>query len=217
MKPNFIIFTDGSIRRIIDHDQQEEITAGSYGVVVLDTATMRYVEFGGRLKTASAIYAEAWAIYRGLQYVNGLCMRKNRKPKVLLVTDSKINTEVLTKYIRNSWDISDWKNWKKRDGTPVKNQELYRDIITLIGSNGIETKIVHINSHMTRDRIPELQTKLKSYGIATDVRTAELILDMNSRADAVASEITRDEIKRIKSRYGSRKKLIWEPVRKIVG
>ena len=217
MKPNYILFTDGSVRRWKDPITKEQLTAGSYGIVVLDIATMRYTEFGSRLKTSSSIYAEAWAMYRGLQYINGICVRRRVKASILLVTDNKINVEILTKYVKGSWDMSDWNHWKKSDKSPVKNQELYRDILTLIGSNNIQLKVVHINSHLPSGSAEVIQEKLRKFGVTVNVDTANLFQEMNERADKVATDITTSEMMHIKSeKYGSRKKLVWEPVRKIV-
>lgn len=212
MNPGYIIFTDGSVRRWTD-SSGKSMDAGSYGVVALDLSTMKYTKFGGRLNCNSAAYAEAWAIWRGLQYINGVCMRREEEPSVLVVTDSKINYEALSKYVKGSWDLSDWANWKKSSGGSVKNQDLYRNILTLIGTNGIKWRVVHVNSHLKESDYLHVMAQLRQAGVSVDERTAKLFIYMNRLADEVASSITLKEKNMERSEYGGRGRLKWELVR----
>ena len=127
---NYILFTDGSVRRL----RTGECISG-YGIVVVDTTTKQYTCFGGDIRTTSIVYAEAWAIYRGLHFISKITKTRNVKPHVLVVSDSKLNVSILGDLIPNTWDLSDWDNWKKKDGSPVMNQELYRDIVELISGD----------------------------------------------------------------------------------
>lgn len=208
MKPRYLVFTDGSVRTWGDN------SAGAYSVVAVDAETMKYVCFGGNLKTKSSIYAEAWALYRGLQYIYGILLKEHSQGPVVLVTDNKINVEILTKFIHN-WDISDWNQWKKMDGELVKNQELYRSILTLIGTSDAKLRLVHINSHLKENETKQLRDTLKSDGISVDLDTAKLFMYMNSMADSIASEITAAKQLHKKTKYGSRRKLVWEPISSI--
>ena len=111
MKVNYILFTDGSVRRL----RTGECISG-YGIVVVDTTTKQYTCFGGDIRTTSIVYAEAWAIYRGLHFISKITKTRNVKPHVLVVSDSKLNVSILGDLIPNTWDLSDWDNWKKKDG-----------------------------------------------------------------------------------------------------
>lgn len=215
MKPNFIIFTDGSVRKWYDGKEKTPKNCAAYGVVILNVSTMQYTKFGGELNTSSSAYAEAHAIYRGLQYTNGVCTKKDIDPEVLVITDNKLNVDILTNYIKHSWDLSNWSNWKKADGTPVKNQQTYRHILELIDSGNIMLRIVHMNSHQPLSYVSTLISKLKTDGVNIDEKTARLFVDMNAMADTVASNITRD-IKNSKKKHRDKEpEIIWKPVRKV--
>lgn len=184
MKVNFIIFTDGSVRRF------DGKVASAYGVVVLDCRTKKYTQFGDRLKTNSIVYAEAWAVYRGLQYINRICHDATSKPTVLVVTDSKLNVSIFTEYIPHRWDLSNWGEWRKTDGSYVKNQDIYRDTVELIHDNHMFVKFLHINSHTSNIDWEMIRMKASDIGIDLKKGVCKMFVDMNQRADQLAAGIT---------------------------
>lgn len=185
--PKYIIFSDASVRR-----GKNDITYAGYGVVVLNTETREYTHFGGELGGHTVAYSEAYAIYRGIRYVRDIASNKNDPTQILVVTDSKLNVKILSVFIPYVWDLSDWNHWKKADGHAVKNQEVYRKIVSLIqGSPGIHVRVTHINSHLGEDDWERVKSKLKQYGIIVDATTAQMFREMNAIADNVAQSITR--------------------------
>lgn len=186
MEVNFIIFTDGSVRRFDDK------VAAAYGVVVLDYSTKTYTKFGDRLKTVSIVYAEAWAVYRGLQYINRICNKNSMKATVLVVTDSKLNVSIFTEYIPKRWDLSDWDNWRKTDGSYVKNQNIYRNIVELIHNNHMVVRFLHINSHKPDIEWKIVQKKAEDNGIHLKKGVCKVFMKLNTEADKIASGITQE-------------------------
>ena len=209
MKVNYILFTDGSVRRL----RTGECISG-YGIVVVDTTTKQYTCFGGDIRTTSIVYAEAWAIYRGLHFISKITKTRNVKPHVLLVSDSKLNVSILGDLIPNTWDLSDWDNWKKKDGTPVLNQELYRDIVELIYDNEMRVRFIHINSHLDDAAYKTIKKKLQEVDVKLDNDIAKLFVMMNNMADETATSITQERKESIRDRssltwrYSS-----WNPLR----
>ena len=195
MKVNFILFTDGSVRRF--HKDQ---TVSAYGVVVLDCTTKRYTKFGGKLHTDSIVFAEAWAVYRGLQYIHTLCKRRSVKPTVLVVTDSKLNVSILTDYIPNHWDLSDWNHWKKKDGGKVKNQEVYQNILELIVDNGLTVRFMHIKSHLKMNEWHLIDSKAKTIGVDLKKSICKLFMKMNNLADEMATELTQQQKEKLQNK-----------------
>lgn len=203
MKVNFILFTDGSVRHF---DGQ---TASAYGVVLLDCDAKRCTKFGGPLKSNSIVFAEAWAVYRGLQYINKICKYRSSKPNVLVVTDSKLNVSILTDYIPNQWDLSDWNHWKKKDGERVKNQEVYQNIMELIVDNNLKVRFMHIHSHLKINEWQLIQSKASSIGVDLKKDICKLFVQMNQLADETATEITQSKKESYKNKNIKKGKILY--------
>lgn len=190
MPIKYIVFTDASRRK----GQSGRAYCG-YGVAVLNIKTKQYVTFGGELSARSVVFCEAWAIYQGLVKVAEI-IADNKPPKgeqvqALVVTDSKLNVEILSRYIPYSWDLSDWEHWKKQDGTPVKNQDLYRRIVTFMKTHTeLHARITHVNSHLTDKEWLRTKRKLRDYGINVRKETAQMFMGMNAIVDQIAQDTT---------------------------
>jgi len=163
--------------------------------VILNTANNEYTSFGGPLGNQSVAHCEAWAIWSGLLKTKEIIESRpdNKLCRVLLISDSKLNVLALSKYL-SSWDISDWKHWKKHNSEDqVKNQDLYRRILELVfNCERMKLKVTHINSHLKEDDWQTIQAKLSKFGVTADENTSKLCLKMNALADSIASDISWD-------------------------
>ena len=193
MKIDYILFSDGSVRKM----KYGDLTG--YGCVIVNMKTKQYTAFGGEMSSGSIAYAEGWAIYRGLQFINSFRKNKDKKQHILVVTDSKLTISILTDYIPNVWDVSDWNHWKKKNGTSVLNQDLYRNIVDLINRGNMKVRFVHMNSHLKDDEWKVLQKKMKEQNVDATDRSAKLFVQMNRLADEIATDITL----RKKNQWGS--------------
>lgn len=183
MKPDYIIFPDASVKR------SGTVSYSGFGTVILNTKTKKYAILNGELSKSSTVFCEAWAIFRGMQFVEHI-REENQKLKVLVVSDSKLNVNVFSEWIPHTWDLSDYYNWKKKDKSPVKNQELYRMILKIINNGHYKFRIVHINSHSDkksgmRERI---RKKMKANRININDSTLNTFIQMNDLADKAANE-----------------------------
>lgn len=186
LHPDYILFTDGSLRT---DNKGKNKRYSAYGFVILNVKTQKYVKFGGRLATDSIVFAEAWAIYKAIAKL--VKVIKGKDVSVVLVTDSKLNVQILRDYIPNRWNTSDWFNWIKTDGEKVKNQTLYRRIYNILLDNkNINLKIVHINSHKALDDYKFIITKLADSGVKINKETAKVMIKMNAIVDDIASSET---------------------------
>lgn len=197
MKPDLILFPDASLKRSGD-----KFFSG-YGVVILNTHTGNYTTVKGSLSKDSIVYCEAWAIYQGLRFIEHL--RKKQYPKgtnlkVLVVSDSKINIQIFTTWIKKSWDLSDWYDWKKSDKTSVRNQELYRNIMKVLSNGHLKVKFVHINSHSDKKpgMMKHIESKLEKANVNVNYQTLTTFIELNQVADALACSVTE------KSKRGSK-------------
>lgn len=188
-KPDYVLFTDASLRR----DDDKVYTA--YAYAALNRRTLKFTVNADEMISSSIVYAEAYAIYQGLKFLNEKVSKGSR---VLVVTDSKLNVQIIEEYIPNNWDTTDWNHWTKKDGTPVKNQKLYRKILKEIKKNDMWVKLIHINSHLDSRDIEYVEFKLEMAGIKLKRSTIHVFMAMNAVVDEAASDITR----RIKSGDG---------------
>lgn len=185
MKVDMILFPDGSL--IIERDS--DLFYSGYGTVVLDTHSLKYTTLSGSLSKKSIVYCEAYGIYQGLRYIEHLRKkRKTKQLKVLIVSDSKLNVDTFNWYIKYSWDLSDWYNWKKKDKHPVQNQELYRKIMDILNNGYYVVKFVHINSHSKnkKELREKISKKMAKAGVRIKEKDLDLFVQLNDLADNAA-------------------------------
>lgn len=194
MKPDYILFTDASVRL----DRTDHSNVSAYAAVVLNVKSKQYTVISGPLENRSISFCEAWAIYQGLRY---LCKihreNKLKHSKILVVTDSKLNVQILTDWIQNVWDTSDWYHWKKKSPGEIKNQDLYRKIVPLLNDGRFKVKIVHINSHSEKNKTKQAKifAKLVDADVKLDKETMRLFVKFNALADETAHGLVNDQIK----------------------
>ena len=181
MKIDYVIFTDASVRK----DKVTGKCFTGYAYVILNVNKNTYITYSNYLTNDSIVFAEAWAIYSGLRYVSKHIKNSN----ILVVSDSKLNIDILTNYIPNKWNMTD-KIWRKSDGKPVKNQKIYQLILKLISNTTNKLKFVHINSHKFQDDSAEIILKFKKYKVSMNKDTVNVFINMNSIADKLATTIT---------------------------
>jgi len=183
MQPDYIIFPDASEKR------SGKKKYSGYGVVILDIRNNKYFTVNGEMNNRTLPYCEGWAIYSGLQYVERV-RKPEERLKVLIVSDSQTNVNALTVWLHKSWNLSDYNNWLKRDGTPVRNQKLYRKILALILDGHYKVKIVHFRSHSKNN--PKMRklikSELKANKIKINDETLDVFIQMNQLADDLACE-----------------------------
>ena len=118
MKPDYIIFTDASVKLV------QELNYSAYAAVILNCESLQYTTISGPLANRSIVFCEGWAIYQGLRYLKKIQRDTGKKHlKVLIVTDSKLTVNTFTVWIKQSWDTSDWFDWKKSDGRDIQRMQ----------------------------------------------------------------------------------------------
>ena len=190
MTPDYIIFTDASVKLI----GEDNISA--YAAVLLNCTTMKYTTISGMLHHRSICFCEAWAIYQGLRTMNRIRKEnKLEKVKLLVVTDSKLNVQILTDWIKNKWDTSDWYNWKKRGDGVVQNQDIYRLIVKVLDNPHLKVRLIHMNSHAGENQAKQksIFAKLAKENINISENVCRLFVKMNAVADETAHQLVLKE------------------------
>lgn len=187
MTPDYIIASDASLKRVGSECYP------SYAAVIMNCATNKYITISGPLgMDKSIVYAEGYAAYQGLRYLNGLLKHEDKNANVLVISDSKLTVMALTDWVHNAWDTTDWYNWKKSNGDPVSNQGLYRRILHVMEHGKMNVKITHVNGHSLRDKKKQnmIHNKLTRNGINLSRISMLVLLRMNDMADNAATAIT---------------------------
>ena len=193
---DYILFTDGSVvwhKNKYDPRIKGPLAYSSYGLVIVNMKTYKYTTMGSELTARPILWCECYAIYKGLLKIKRIT-KDNQKVNVLVVTDNKLCVQAINQYMPYVWDMSDENNWKRRSGEPVKNQDIYKNIRTLLLNNRrLRIKVIHINSHQDiESQWPRLQAKFAAYGVNTSDDAARLFIMMNDLADSVARKYTKD-------------------------
>ena len=133
-KKEIIAFTDGSSRG--------NPGPGGWGVVLLvpEGDGMRVVEKGGGEGSTTNNRMEMTAALEALKFIKDLCSDESFC-LVTIYTDSSYLIKGITGWVF-SWEKN---NWRKKDGEPVKNEDLWRELL-LFGKN-MKTSWVHVKGH----------------------------------------------------------------------
>lgn len=192
MSPDYIIFSDASVKL------NGEQSTSAYAAVILNCHTKNYTVIGDILHHRSISFCEGWAIYQGLRYVNHLRKRaKHKRVKVLVVTDSKLNVQIITEWIRDKWDTSDWYNWKKSTRGEVLNQDLYRLIVKVLNKPSMKVRLIHMRSHTGKNRKKRrtIVAELAKADVNVSDDLVDMFIEMNALADETAHEQVRQQLK----------------------
>lgn len=217
-KPDYIIFTDGSVRR-----GRYRQYAG-YGVVLYNCDSKEYASFGGELGNRSVLFSEMYAIHRAVSTISDKIGLK-RNVSVLILGD---NTEALAEY-RTCLHLARSSKYCHDD---VYGGTRYKNLVEITVKNilrhpNIRFKFAHINAHKDIDSSCDrelIQRKLKNAGYNINHTTAKAIIKMNDMADHIAKGYSKQCIKESKgfmtlrpsmNYYGSMNARIVEFITKI--
>lgn len=127
-----IIFTDGA--------SQGNPGSGGWGAVISVTEesadTGRVMELGGHLKETTNNQAELTAVIESLAWA-----KENTAQAITVYTDSSYLIQGITNW-RYNWQKN---GWTTRQGDPVKNKELWQELITT--QKNIDVTYEHVEGH----------------------------------------------------------------------
>jgi len=142
-----IIYTDGACS-----NNQSSNNIGGYGAILTYNNHTKEI-FGGRINTTNNIM-ELTAIIEALKLI------KNRKIETEVYSDSAYIVNGINLKWYEKWKKNNWKNSKK---VPVKNKELWEELIDLIESFS-NIKIIKVKGHSGID-LNEKADELANKGI----------------------------------------------------
>ena len=127
---NIDIYTDGS--------SYYKDGTGGWAFVVVRNDIEIYQNFGNKRNTTISVM-EMLAVYNSMKYIKRNFIDKNRKVKVRIFCDSAfvVNTFLEKWYIR----------WREMEWYGVKNSKLWRKILDLYFTKGMDIEFVKIKGH----------------------------------------------------------------------
>lgn len=114
---NYIIYTDGAC--------SGNPGPGGYGVVIHDSNDHYITKLSGGEPDTTNNRMELTAVIRGLSEIS-------QPSSILVVTDSKYIVDSINKGWARGWANN---NWRKSDGKPALNVDLWRKLLELIDNN----------------------------------------------------------------------------------
>lgn len=186
MKPDYILFTDGS--SITEPGKIMQYAACAFFVINNDnhTATSAVKQIG----SGDSAAAELHAIYSGLRYVQGLIGETDDPKTVLVLTDSNYSIVLIEKHL-NKWynGHAVKKKLRKRFSN---NSELFEGLFEIMSDERMKVLFVHVKSHLRVDDIEGLQKRILDAGFIVSDEVAENIIKYNRVVDRMAKSESRD-------------------------
>lgn len=178
MKPDYILFTDGSCIQ----DKHKRLTCSAYAFLVvnnhLGTSTKSTSCAGG----VDSFHAELMAIAEGLKYIRTLVPAKSRST-ILVISDCKTAVQ----YLRNPSVLKDRCKFDKSVRVRMrKNQEIYADLKSILKNKHMSMTYVHINSHLELREADMVVRKVNDVGFTISDRDAKSLIKFNRIVDKLA-------------------------------
>ena len=183
MKKKIIICTDGSA---VTGQQSAFDSAGAY-VIYED---MKELTRGCKvLRDHTNNYAEIYSIYAATKWCTENIKGLEEYDCILIVSDSDLTVKSLTQWMVGWLKKAEDELLINSTGVPVKNQELLKSafINILILQLKVTVYICHMNSHKSKDKLPEMYKKfVKKFEISFD--EFKMIYEGNNICDVSARE-----------------------------
>lgn len=134
-------------------------------------------------------YAEIYSVYAATKWIIENYKSLDECNYILIVSDSDLTVKSLTDWMIGWLKKADDETLINSTGVPVKNQELLKSafINILMLQWKTEVFICHMNSHQTKNKLPEMYKKFtKKFPISYE--EFEMIYDGNNICDVMARE-----------------------------
>ena len=186
---DYLIVSDASVKY---HKQNGLHDYAAYATYILNLHDKTYVGEADELIDRTIQYAEAYAVYRGIKLLSTLT---NPDARIIVVSDNNNVISALGKWTRDgTWNLQDRDYWRKNDGSPVANQDVYRHAMDAEKYFNTPIRYVHIHSHLSSSVTShkKICREFAEYGVNIDTSTASVLLRLNAMADFMATTLTRN-------------------------
>lgn len=192
------IFSDGSIY----NNMETAETIGCAGALLVGNVSNGYGIVNDTytiLRHTTNNETEISAIYLGVQMAINYIKHTGYNPTFNLFSDSKICILGLREWIYNWIKCINKGVMYNSNGTPVKNQEIFKSIVHLILDSNIKIRIFHQKGHVTATKA-SLSRAMGVFNVSnnTTVRDTQLIASIskyNNDIDILTKNILSDSIR----------------------
>lgn len=168
------IYTDGACA-----GNQYDTNVGGYGAILKFGEHTKELTGGATNTTNNKM--ELLAVIEGLKAV------KNKEISVDIYSDSSYVVDCFKKKWYVNWEKNGWKNSKK---APVENQELWKELISLVRSIA-NVNFFRVKGHLDENKTTEITKWFNKYKLNMDKNCTReeflYLVKMNNRADELAN------------------------------
>ena len=183
MKPDYILFTDGS--SITEKNKVMQYAASSF--LVINNHMQTCAKDAHHIGSGDSARAELFAICGGLKYIASR-IKKGQNKTVLVLSDSQYSINLIEKHLLR------WYEGKRVTDKAIARFEsdltMFKTLAKLMSKPNIRVTFIHIKSHMGDGGAGYIKRKFKDSGFNIS-RTVAFEMIMNNReVDRMAREET---------------------------
>lgn len=192
------IFTDGSIYNNMETGE----TIGCAGSLLVGNISNGYGIINDQysiLRNTTNNETEITAIYTGVKMALDYINNTGYKPVFNLFSDSKICVLGLREWVYNWIRCVNNGIMYNSNGTPVKNQEIFKSIIHLILNNDLCIRLFHQKGHVSKSN-NSLTNAMRVFNISNNTNVSDLSLiatlsKYNNDVDMITKSILTESIR----------------------
>lgn len=179
MKPDYILFTDGS--SITEPNKRMQYAA--YAFIVINNITKKATKKADIIGSGDSARAELFAIYNGLSYLSDL-VKPGTNKTVLVLSDSKYSISLIEKHLLR-WD-NDERIGAKASSRLDDDKAVFKKLAKIMKSGKLDITFIHVKSHLTIGERGALQDRIKESGYIVSKTCAANIIRFNRAVDKAA-------------------------------
>lgn len=184
MKPDYILFTDGS--SITEPGKTMQYAA--YAFLVINNTMQISTKKSDYIGSGDSARAELFAIYNGLKYVLSL-IKKGQTKSVLVLSDSSFSIALIERHLIKWYDGHAVK--KKLTDRFQKDAEMFEHLAEIMNDDRLKVIFVHVKSHLDTKNRRDLQDRIRSAGYMVSDDAAADIIRYNHVVDGMAKKETK--------------------------
>lgn len=185
MKPDYILFTDGS--SITEPGKTMQYAA--YAFLVINNTMKISTKKSDYIGTGDSARAELFAIYNGLKYVLSL-VKKGQTKTVLVLSDSSFSISLIEKHLIKWYDGHAVK--KKLIERFQKDSDMFAHLAEIMNDDRLKVIFVHVKSHLDTKKKSDLQDRIRKAGYLISDDAAVDIIRYNRVVDVMAKKETKE-------------------------
>jgi len=183
MKPDYILFTDGS--SITEKNKVMQYAASAF--LVINNHMKTCAKDAHSIGSGDSARAELFAICGGLKYIASR-IKKGRTKTVLVLSDSQYSINLIESHLLRWYEGKKVTN--KAEARFKTDPSMFRTLAKLMSKPNMRVTFIHIKSHMGENGAGYIKRKFKDSGFNISNSVALGLIMNNREVDRMAKEET---------------------------